>query len=236
MPDVRLRAVVAEDQALLRVGLTRILEAGGIEVVEAVGDGPTLEAALDRDAGGGSDDREGHDGLEVHDGLDVAIVDVRLPPTNTTEGLEAAIAARERRPGLPVMVLSQWVEPLYARDLLASGQGAVGYLLKDRVADVDAFVAAVRQVASGGTVLDPEVVASLVTRRERPLDRLTPREREVLTLMAEGRSNAAIAERLVVSEKAVGKHTNSIFRKLDLPLAPDANRRVLAVLAWLNAT
>jgi DNA-binding NarL/FixJ family response regulator len=210
--------VLAEDQALLRVGLTRILEAGGIAVVDAVDDGPTLAVALDRDD------------------LDVAIVDVRLPPTNTTEGLEAAIAARATRPGLPVMVLSQWVEPLYARDLLASGQGAIGYLLKDRVADVDAFVAAVRQVASGGTVLDPEVVAGLVTRRERPLDRLTPREREVLTLMAQGRSNTAIAERMVVSEKAVGKHTNNIFRKLDLPPAPDDNRRVLAVLAWLNAS
>jgi DNA-binding NarL/FixJ family response regulator len=218
LSDVTLRALVAEDQALLRVGLTRILEAGGIAVVDAVDDGPTLAVALGRDD------------------LDVAIVDVRLPPTNTTEGLEAAIAARVTRPGLPVMVLSQWVEPLYARDLLASGQGAVGYLLKDRVADVDAFVAAVRQVASGGTVLDPEVVAGLVTRRERPLDRLTPREREVLTLMAEGRSNTAIAERMVVSEKAVGKHTNNIFRKLDLPPAPDDNRRVLAVLAWLNAT
>jgi DNA-binding NarL/FixJ family response regulator len=216
--DVALRAVLAEDQALLRVGLTRILEAGGIAVVDAVDDGPTLAVALDRDD------------------LDVAIVDVRLPPTNTTEGLEAAIAARATRPGLPVMVLSQWVEPLYARDLLASGQGAIGYLLKDRVADVDAFVAAVRQVASGGTVLDPEVVAGLVTRRERPLDRLTPREREVLTLMAQGRSNTAIAERMVVSEKAVGKHTNNIFRKLDLPPAPDDNRRVLAVLAWLNAS
>jgi DNA-binding NarL/FixJ family response regulator len=133
-----------------------------------------------------------------------------------------------------VLVLSQWVEPLYARDLLASGEGAVGYLLKDRVADVEAFVAAVRQVAGGGTVLDPEVVAGLVTRRERPLDRLTPREREVLTLMAEGRSNAAIAARLVVTEKAVDKHSNSIFTKLDLPPAADDNRRVLAVLAWLN--
>jgi len=215
-PD--LRVVVAEDQALLRVGLIRILEAGGFVVVDAVGDGAALTAALGRDD------------------LDLAIVDVRLPPTHTTEGLEAAIAARAERPGLPVLVLSQWVEPLYARDLLASGEGAVGYLLKDRVADVDAFVTAVRQVAAGGTVLDPNVVAALVDHRVRPVDRLTPRERDVLTLMAEGRSNAAIAERLIVSEKAVGKHINNMFTKLDLPPAQDDNRRVLAVLAWLNGT
>ncbi|WP_205475228.1 response regulator transcription factor [Nocardioides sp. SYSU D00038] len=212
-----MRAVLAEDQALLRVGLTRILEAGGIEVVEAVDNGPSLDRALARTD------------------LDVAVVDVRLPPTSTTEGLVSAIAARSARPGFPVLVLSQWVEPLYARDLLASGEGAVGYLLKDRVADVDAFLAAVRQVAAGGTVLDPEVVAGLVSgAAPGPLDRLTEREREVLTLMAEGRSNAAIAARLFVSEKAVGKHTNSIFTKLDLPQAPDDNRRVLAVLAWLH--
>ncbi|MEX5633467.1 LuxR C-terminal-related transcriptional regulator [Parafrankia sp. FMc2] len=226
-------AVVAEDQALLRVGIVRILAAGGVDVVEAVEDGPALTAALTRDD------------------VDIAIVDVRLPPTRTTEGLQAAIDARRARgqahrrpragPGsgsgpLPVLVLSQWVEPLYARDLLASGDGAVGYLLKDRVADVDEFLAAVRQVASGGTVLDHEVVARLVTRREQPLDRLTAREREVLTLMAEGRSNTAIAARLVITEKAVGKHTNSIFTKLDLPPAADDNRRVLAVLAWLNGT
>ena len=147
----------------------------------------------------------------------------------------AAVAARAARPGLPVLVLSQHVEAIYARDLLASGQGAVGYLLKDRVADVDDFVAAVTRVAGGGTVLDPEVVAGLVSGAGgRPLDRLTDREREVLTLMAEGRSNAAIAARLFVSEKAVGKHTNAIFTKLDLPQAADDNRRVLAVLAWLQ--
>ena len=215
-PSSTLRAVIGEDQALLRVGLTRILEASGIAVLEAAEDAPSLVAALKRPE------------------IDVAVVDVRLPPTHTTEGLVAAIEARAARPGLPVLVLSQWVEPLYARDLLASGEGAVGYLLKDRVADVDAFVAAVRQVAGGGTVLDPEVVAGLVTRRERPLDRLTPREREVLTLMAEGRSNAAIAARLVVTEKAVDKHSTSIFTKLDLPPAADDNRRVLAVLAWLD--
>nr|WP_232295423.1 response regulator transcription factor [Parafrankia sp. EUN1f] len=241
-----LRAVVAEDQALLRVGLVRILEAGGLTVVAAVADAASLAEALARDD------------------IDIAIVDVRLPPTHTTEGLEAAIRARQARqrrrevgegpspagetapteqppvlpapPVLPVLVLSQWVEPLYARDLLASGTGAVGYLLKDRVADVDEFLAAVRQVASGGTVLDPEVVARLVSRRERPLDRLTARERDVLTLMAQGRSNTAIAAQLVITDKAVGKHTNSIFTKLDLPPATDDNRRVLAVLTWLNST
>ncbi|WP_436836422.1 response regulator [Pimelobacter simplex] len=218
MPDslVPLRAVLAEDQALLRVGLTRILESGGIQVVEAVDNAPSLARALDRDD------------------IDIAVLDVRLPPTNTTEGLLAATTLRAARPAFPVLVLSQWVEPLYARDLLAGGEGAVGYLLKDRVADVDAFLAAVHQVAGGGTVLDPEVVATLVSARSRPLDRLTDREREVLTLMAEGRSNAAIAARLVVTEKAVGKHINNIFTKLDLPQAGDDNRRVLAVLAWLD--
>ena len=214
--DDVLRAVLAEDQALLRVGLTRILQAGGIEVVEAVDNAPSLARALDRTD------------------IDIAVLDVRLPPTHTTEGLEAATALRTQRPAFPVLVLSQWVEPLYARQLLESGQGAMGYLLKDRVSDVDAFLAAVRQVAAGGTVLDPEVVATLISARSRPLDRLTDREREVLTLMAEGRTNAAIAARLVVTEKAVGKHTNNIFAKLDLPPAPDDNRRVLAVLAWLD--
>jgi len=218
VPDQpQLRAVLAEDQALLRVGLTRILEASAISVVAAVDNGPQLEKLLSTDD------------------FDIAIVDVRLPPTFSTEGLGAAVAARAARPGLPVLVLSQHVEAIYARDLLASGEGAVGYLLKDRVADVDEFVAAVRRVAGGGTVLDPEVVAGLVSGAGgRPLDRLTDREREVLTLMAEGRSNAAIAARLYVSEKAVGKHTNAIFTKLDLPQAHDDNRRVLAVLAWLQ--
>jgi DNA-binding NarL/FixJ family response regulator len=210
-----LKALVAEDQMLLRVGLSRILEAGGITVVAAVGTAGELAEALTRND------------------LDVAIVDVRLPPTFTTEGLEAVVKARSARPGLPVLVLSQYVEPLYARELLAAGTGSVGYLLKDRVVDVDGFVASVRQVAAGGTVLDPEVVAGMLSAR--PLDRLTDREREVLTLMAEGRSNAAIALRLYVTEKAVDKHINNIFTKLDLPQAPDDNRRVLAVLAWLNA-
>ena len=167
--------------------------------------------------------------------VDAAAVDVRLPPTLTDEGLRAALDARARRPGFPVMVLSQYVEHLYARELLASGEGAVGYLLKDRVADVGEFVEGVRRVAAGGTVLDPEVIAAIMAhKREKPLDRLTPREKDVLGLMAEGRSNAAIAAALFFSEKAVAKHTNSIFTKLDLPLAPDDNRRVLAVLAWLN--
>ncbi|NDL59974.1 LuxR C-terminal-related transcriptional regulator [Phytoactinopolyspora mesophila] len=211
-----MRALVAEDQALLRVGLTRILEAGDIDVVATATDAESLATSLARED------------------IDIAIVDVRLPPTQTTEGLQAAIDARHERPALPVLVLSQWVEPLYARDLLASGNGSIGYLLKDRVADVDAFLAAVRQIATGGTVLDPQVVSALVTRREGPLDRLTDRERDVLILMAEGRSNAAIAAKLVISEKAVAKHTNRIFAKLDLSPALDSNRRVLAVLAWLD--
>nr|WP_231134078.1 response regulator transcription factor [Motilibacter deserti] len=197
--------------------MIRILEAGGFEVAAAVDNGPALTRAL------------------AGPGVDAAVVDVRLPPSFSNEGLLAAIAARRARPGFPVLVLSQYVEPLYARELLSSGEGAVGYLLKDRVADVDGFVDSLRQVATGSTVLDPEVVAALVSGAGRgPLDRLTPREQEVLTLMAEGRSNAAIAARLVVTEKAVGKHTNNIFAKLNLPPAADDNRRVLAVLAWLQ--
>jgi len=219
VPAHPLRVLLAEDQALLRVGLTRILEAGGFRVLVTAGSAPELAAAFTRPD------------------VDIAIVDVRLPPTFTTEGLVAAVAGRRSRPGLPVLVLSQYVEPLYAGELLADGDGAIGYLLKDRVSDVDAFLESVHRVADGGTTLDPEVVAALVrsTHRRRPLDRLTDREREVLTLMAEGRSNAAIAERLFVTEKAVGKHTTSIFTKLDLPPAADDNRRVLAVLAWLRS-
>ena len=218
MPAHPLRVLLAEDQALLRAGLSRILTAGGFEVVATAASAPELAAALA--------------GVDI----DVAVLDVRLPPTFTTEGLVAAVQARRARPGLPVLVLSQYVEPLYAGELLADGDGAVGYLLKDRVSDVDDFLDAVHRVADGGTRLDPEVVAALVrsTRRRRPLDRLTEREREVLTLMAEGRSNVAIADRLFVSEKAVGKHTTSIFTKLDLPPTADDNRRVLAVLAWLR--
>lgn len=212
-----MRVVLAEDHALLRDGLIRLLEANSFTVIAAVDNAPSLEQALaDPDA-------------------DLAVVDVRLPPTFSDEGLRAAIAARTARPGFPIMVLSQYVEQLYARELLASGDGAVGYLLKDRVSDVAEFVDGVRRVAAGGTVLDPEVIATVMARRrETPVDRLTDREREVMALMAEGRSNAAIAAALFVTEKAVAKHTNSIFAKLDLPVAPDDNRRVLAVLAWLN--
>jgi DNA-binding NarL/FixJ family response regulator len=213
------RVVLGEDQALLRDGLTRLLEAYGFEVVAAVDNAPALELALQDPT------------------ADVAVVDVRLPPTFTDEGLRAAIAARAIRPGFPVMVLSQYVEQLYARELLESGQGAVGYLLKDRVSDVTDFVEAVRRVAGGGTMLDPEVVAALLTRggADDRLQRITPREREVLALMAEGRSNAAIAARLFVTEKAVAKHTSNIFAKLDLPIDGDDHRRVLAVLAFLEA-
>ncbi|MGH3385910.1 MAG: response regulator [Nocardioidaceae bacterium] len=213
-----MRVVIAEDLALLRDGLTRLLEANGFTVVAAVDNAPELQRAL----------RE----LE----LDVAVVDVRLPPSFTDEGLRCTIEARAERPALPVLVLSQYVEQLYARELLSDGAGAVGYLLKDRVTDVAQFVDAVRRVADGGTVLDPEVVSTLLARRQsdEPVARLSPREREVLTLMAEGRSNAAIAGRLFVTEKAVSKHSNSIFTKLDLPVHDDDNRRVLAVLAYLG--
>ena len=212
-----MRIVFAEDEALLRAGLTRVLTDLGYDVV-GVDNGPALVAALARPD------------------VEAAVVDVRLPPTRTKEGLVAAIDARKARPGLPVLVVSAIVETEYARGLLADGTGAVGYLLKDRISDLDQFVAAFRQVVAGGTVLDPEVVAAMLQQpgNTGPLDRLTEREREVLSLVAEGRSNAAIAARLFVSEKAVGKHTNSIFTKLDLPVAPDDNRRVLAVLAWLQ--
>jgi DNA-binding NarL/FixJ family response regulator len=167
---------------------------------------------------------------------DVAVVDIRLPPTLTDEGLRAAIEARRQVPGLPILVLSQYVEQLYARELLADQAGAVGYLLKDRVFNDDQFTDAVRAVARGGTIMDPEVVGKLMTKRQRdePITRLSAREREVLALMAEGRSNSAIAQRLFISEKAVGKHSTSIFAKLDLPPSDDDNRRVLAVLAYLN--
>ena len=214
-----MRVVLAEDLFLLRDGLITLLSAHGFEIVEAVDNGPALLTAL-----------LGHR-------PDVAVVDVRLPPTFTDEGLRAAIEARRQLPGLPVLVLSQYVEQLYARELLADRSGGVGYLLKDRVFNVDQFVAAVHQVAAGGTSMDPEVVAQLLTKRsalDDPLTTLTPREREVLSLMAEGRSNAAIAARMFVTEKAVSKHTNSIFTRLGLPPSEDDNRRVLAVLAYLN--
>ena len=214
-----MRVVIAEDQALLRDGLIRILAGNGFEVIHSVDNAPDLALAL------------------ADPTADVAVLDVRLPPDFATEGLVAAVEARRRRPGFPVLVLSQFIEVLYARELLASGEGAVGYLLKDRVVDVSAFVDAVRHVAAGGTALDPEVVAALFqgAGQASPIARLTEREREVLELMAQGRSNAAIAARMFVTEKAIGKHSSNIFTKLDLPPAPDDNRRVLAVLAWLES-
>jgi len=214
------RVVIAEDLALLRDGLIRLLEAHEFEVLEAVDNGPSLLRAL------------------TEHRPDVAVVDVRLPPTFTDEGLRAALEARAAVPGLPILVLSQYVEQLYARELLADRSGGVGYLLKDRVFNVSQFVDAVRQVAAGGTAMDPEVVGQLLSRRsaaDEPIGTLTPREREVVALMAEGRSNAAIAARMFITEKAVSKHTNSIFARLGLPPSEDDNRRVLAVLAYLNS-
>jgi DNA-binding NarL/FixJ family response regulator len=211
------RVVICEDLALLRDGLRRLLEANGMEVVASVADGDRFVSAA-----------FGHK-------PDVCVVDVRLPPTFRDEGLRAALAARERMPGLPVLILSQYVEQTYAAELLADGAGGVGYLLKDRVSEVEDFVAAVRRVAGGGTVLDPEVVAQILARRRSTaLDSLTAREREVLALMAEGRSNQAIAETLVITPGAVEKHVSSIFGKLRLPAGVEDNRRVLAVLAYLR--
>lgn len=214
-----MRAVIAEDLALLRDGLVRLLTAHDFDVVDVVEDGPSLLGAL------------------IGHRPDVAVVDVRLPPTFTNEGLLAAIEARRQVPGLPILVLSQYVEPLYARELFSDDTGGVGYLLKDRVMDVGKFIEAVRQVAAGGTVMDPEVISRLLAKRARdePLGRLTTREREVLALMAEGRSNAAVASNMVVSEKAISKHIANIFLKLDLAPSDDDNRRVMAVLAYLNA-
>ena len=213
-----MRVVVAEDLFLLRDGLTRLLSAHDFEIAAAVDSAPALLCAL-------LDKRP-----------DVAVVDVRLPPSFADDGLQAALAARRQVPGLPVLLLSQYVEQLYARELLADQAGAVGYLLKDRVFSDDQFVDAIRTVAAGGTVMDPEVVSKLLGRRARdePISRLSGRERDVLALMAEGRSNAAIAQRLFVTEKAVSKHTTSIFTKLGLAASEDDNRRVLAVLAYLN--
>ena len=213
-----MRVVIAEDLFLLRDGLTRMLEAHGMQVAAAVDNGADLLAAV------------------IATKPDVAIVDVRLPPTFTDEGLRAALAARQELPGLPVLVLSQYVEQLYARELLASGAGGIGYLLKDRVLDSAQFTDAVRRVAAGGTAMDPEVIARLLVRNDGhgTLATLSPREREVLGLMAEGRSNAAIAQQLVITERAVAKHTASIFLRLDLQPSDDDNRRVLAVLAYLG--
>ena len=213
-----MRVAIAEDLALLRDGLTRLLRDSGCDVVAAVEDGDALVAAVEREK------------------PDVAIVDVRLPPTFTDEGVRAALRAREVVPGTPVLILSAYVEQTYAAELLADGGGGVGYLLKDRVADPDEFVAAVRRVAAGGTALDPEAVAQLfaLRRGHAPLDELTPREREVLGLMAEGRSNSGIAREIVVTEGAVEKHISSILGKLGLPRSDDDHRRVLAVLAYLR--
>jgi DNA-binding NarL/FixJ family response regulator len=214
-----MRIVIAEDSVLLRAGLTRLLSEAGLDVVAAVGDAVELLDAIARVQ------------------PDLAVVDVRMPPTNTDEGIRAAVEIRRRWPSIGILVLSQYVEERYATDLLAGDTAGVGYLLKDRVAEVRDFVDAVRRVGEGGTALDPEVVAQLLARSRRrdPLERLTPREREVLGLMAEGRSNAAIAQSLVVSDGAVEKHVRSIFSKLDLSPTELDHRRVLAVLQWLGA-
>jgi DNA-binding NarL/FixJ family response regulator len=219
-----MRVVIADDAVLLREGLVRLLGENGFEVVAAVGDGPALVGAVDR--------------LRP----DVSIVDVRMPPSHTDEGLRAAVQIRRAQPDAPIVVLSQYVEMSYADDLLATvrgrASGGIGYLLKDRVADVGDFIESVRRVAAGGTVLDPQVVAQLLVRRRQmdPMTSLTAREREVLALMAEGRSNASIGRALVITDGAVEKHVTSIFTKLQL--APDDNdhRRVLAVLTYLRQT
>jgi DNA-binding NarL/FixJ family response regulator len=213
-----MRVVIAEDNALLREGLELLLSHNGFEVADTVGNAPALLEAV-----------------AVHR-PDIAVVDVRLPPSFRDEGLRAAIEARRRWPGLAVLVLSQYVERVYASELLADGAGGVGYLLKDRVARVEEFIDALRRVAAGGTALDPEVVTELFARDHgRPLDALTPREREVLALMAQGHANATIAELLVVTERAVSKHIAAIFAKLGLPPTDTGHRRVLAVLAYLNS-
>ncbi|SFW88562.1 response regulator [Amycolatopsis australiensis] len=213
-----MQVVLAEDLFLLRDGISTLLKAKGCEIIAAVESGPELERALQEHT------------------PDIAIVDVRLPPTHTDEGLRIVLEARRRTPGLPVLVLSQHVEQLYARELLTDEAGAVGYLLKDRVLDGTQFINAVRQVAAGGTVMDPEVISKLLASNKRTtsLADLTSREFEVLELMAEGRSNAAIASRLHITEGSVSKHSANIFGKLGLAVSDDDNRRVLAVLAYLN--
>jgi len=215
----RVRVVIAEDSVLLREGLVRLLADADIETVGTVGDGPGLIRAV-----------------EEHE-PDLAIVDVRMPPSFTDEGLRAALEVRRARPAQPILVLSQYVEERYATDLIGNGAEGVGYLLKERVSDVGEFIDAVRRIAAGGTVIDPEVIGQLLGRRRRGdrLEALTPREREVLGLMAQGRSNAAIARDLVVTEGAVEKHISNIFLKLDLPPTQDDHRRVMAVLAYLRA-
>lgn len=214
-----MRIVIAEDSVLLREGVTRLLAEHDHDVVDALGDAVGLLASVQRHS------------------PDLVIVDVRMPPTHTDEGLRAAVELRRARPGTPVLVLSQYVEERYAAELIESGTAGLGYLLKERVADVRDFVEAARRVAEGGTALDPEVVAQLIvrTRRREPIDALTPREREVLASMAQGRSNAAIATALTVSEGAVEKHISSIFAKLDLAPSDSEHPRVLAVLAFLQS-
>jgi DNA-binding NarL/FixJ family response regulator len=214
-----LRVVIAEDSVLLREGLARLIEESGGTVLARVGDGPSFVAAC------------------VEHRPDVSVVDVRMPPSQRDEGLRAALEARRLVPGTPILVLSQYVERQYASELLADRGGGVGYLLKDRVADVRDFLDALRRVAAGGTALDPEVVAQLMVRRRRDdrLAALTPREHEVLALMAEGRTNAGIAAALTITEGAAEKHIGSIIGKLDLPDTRNDNRRVLAILAYLDA-
>jgi DNA-binding NarL/FixJ family response regulator len=213
-----MRIVIAEDSVLLRAGLTGLLADAGEEVVAAVDNADDLLTVVERHQ------------------PDLAVVDVRMPPTFTDDGLRAALQIRARWPDVGILVLSQYVEETYASELLANDTKGLGYLLKDRIADVSEFLAGVRRVGEGGTALDPEVVAQLLarTRRRDPLDRLSPREREVLGLMAEGRTNAAIARELVVSDGAVEKHVSNIFTKLDLPPTEHDHRRVLAVLRWLD--
>ncbi|KFF98296.1 LuxR family transcriptional regulator [Streptomyces scabiei] len=212
-----MRVVIAEDNALLREGLVLLLTSAGHEVPAVAGSGPEILPAL----------------LEHRP--DVAVLDVRMPPAFRDEGLRAALEARRRIPGLPVLVLSQYVEESYAAELLGGGASGVGYLLKDRIGRVDEFLDALDRVAAGGTALDPEVVTELLARRkDSPLDSLTPREREVLKLMAEGHDNATIARALVVTERAVSKHIGNVFLKLGLPTSDSGHRRVLAVLAYLD--
>jgi DNA-binding NarL/FixJ family response regulator len=214
----RLRVVIGEDSVLLLAGLVKVLESAGFEVVATAGDGDELVAVVERER------------------PDLVIADVRMPPTHTDEGIRAALAIRGRWPDIAILVLSQYVEERYAADLLSANTSSVGYLLKDRVADVTEFLDALRRVASGGTALDPEVVAQLLLRRGAdPLEALTQRERDVLALMAEGRSNAEISTALVITESAVSKHINSIFAKLGLHAGDTGHRRVLAVLRYLGA-
>jgi DNA-binding NarL/FixJ family response regulator len=214
-----LRVVIAEDSAIIREGIARLIEESGGSVVAKVRDGVAFVEAVERER------------------PDVSVVDVRMPPTQRDEGLRAAIEARRRVPGTPILVLSQYVERQYATELLADRAGGVGYLLKDRVGDIREFMDALRRVANGGTALDPEVVAQLMARNrmDDPLATLTPREREVLAAMAEGRTNIGIARQLSITEGAAEKHISNIFGKLDLPESPSDHRRVLAVLTYLGS-